>query len=180
MKWIILLLSVFCFNLYAESESISPETGSIGFFSIHFDTTFTPAQSFEFEDLAPALVYGRMIEQNSFMIGITGNSGGGGITGRYQYDFFVGSWKPGIEASLFFGAAQTKQEKKNDSDYKSSSLLLAGGAGTGFYLKIDVSENVSASIRTGIKMKPLTVQAPDFSKNAWLFFIGAGFIWHLR
>lgn len=187
MKWIILLLSMFCFNLYAEQESVPLETKSIedqsnesvGFFSLYLDTTFIPAQSFEFEGFAPALAYGKMIEQNSFMIGITGNSSGGGITGRYQYDFLTGSLKPGVEASLFLGAARTKAEKKNDSDYESSSILLAGGAGASLYLKIDVSEKVSTSIRTGIKMKPLTVQAPDFSKNAWLFFIGVGFKWYL-
>ena len=149
----LLCLSLFAFAGGGEKDN---------FVSISVGNSFLPANSYDYEGVSGAIIYGRRISPQSF--GVVGfdlsHKLDGAMLFRYEHEFISGeSWLPGANIGLLVGVA----DKNSGGDY---AATLGLGGDLGLFLKLGPSNSrVQGVVQTGIKYFSAVSQLSDSVKE---------------
>ena len=144
MKKLIIITGFLCFSLFAFAGEKN------NFVSLSVGNSFLPAESYDYNGISAAFVYGREINSQSF--GVIGFDLSykleGAMLFRYEYEFVSGeSWLPGANIGLLVGVAN-----KNKLDTGGYAATLGLGGDLGLFLKIGASDSrLQGVVQTGVK-----------------------------
>ena len=184
---VVVLMSLFSGNLYAETGYQEYEEKRTGFFAIDFINEFKPTEKFQYHNTSFDFKFGgELALQHTAVLGVRIRAEMPTMMLKYNYDFLESAeWMLGMlgmSVSLLFGVSDYNYSSANNKVADDRKRYITFGADISVYLRKFVSKHIAVVTRIGLGHELIPLEEEEetgkFSDKINLS-VGTGVMWYL-